>query len=229
MNTFLNFSRARWAPSMAVRKSLAAVTLLGLVAGCSVLPKPPSRVDIFDFGPGLTKTAEASQPATPLPPIALADFTSAGVPDGRSALFYRLAYSNAQMLYPYTQARWSQPPTTLMQLAVRDRLGVRRSVIYGDQNIDQQIKGGQSPTVLRAEVEEFSQVFQSEKDSVGLVRVRVSMVDSLKAGDELIGQRVFVAQRPAPTPDAAGGAKALSDAAAQVADEIAQWVEQSKH
>ena len=229
MNTFLNFSRARWAPSMAVRKSLAAVTLLGLVAGCSVLPKPPSRVDIFDFGPGLTKTAEASQPATPLPPIALADFTSAGVPDGRSALFYRLAYSNAQMLYPYTQARWSQPPTTLMQLAVRDRLGVRRSVIYGDQNIDQQIKGGQSPTVLRAEVEEFSQVFQSEKDSVGLVRVRVSMVDSLKAGDELIDQRVFVAQRPAPTPDAAGGAKALSDAAAQVADEIAQWVEQSKH
>ena len=229
MNTFLNFSRARWAPSMAVRKSLAAVTLLGLVAGCSVLPKPPSRVDIFDFGPGLTKTAEVSQAATPLPPIALADFTSAGVPDGRSALFYRLAYSNAQMLYPYTQARWSQPPTTLMQLAVRDRLGVRRSVIYGDQNIDQQIKGGQSPTVLRAEVEEFSQVFQSEKDSVGLVRVRVSMVDSLKAGDELIGQRVFVAQRPAPTPDAAGGAKALSDAAAQVADEIAQWVEQSKH
>ena len=229
MNTFLNFSRARWAPSMAVRKSLAAVTLLGLVAGCSVLPKPPSRVDIFDFGPGLTKTAEASHAATPLPPIALADFTSAGVPDGRSALFYRLAYSNAQMLYPYTQARWSQPPTTLMQLAVRDRLGVRRSVIYGDQNIDQQIKGGQSPTVLRAEVEEFSQVFQSEKDSVGLVRVRVSMVDSLKAGDELIGQRVFVAQRPAPTPDAAGGAKALSDAAAQVADEIAQWVEQSKH
>ena len=229
MNTFLNFSRARWAPSMAVRKSLAAVTLLGLVAGCSVLPKPPSRVDIFDFGPGLTKTAEASQAATPLPPIALADFTSAGVPDGRSALFYRLAYSNAQMLYPYTQARWSQPPTTLMQLAVRDRLGARRSVIYGDQNIDQQIKGGQSPTVLRAEVEEFSQVFQSEKDSVGLVRVRVSMVDSLKAGDELIGQRVFVAQRPAPTPDAAGGAKALSDAAAQVADEIAQWVEQSKH
>lgn len=229
MNTFLNFSRARWAPSMAVRKSLAAVTLLGLVAGCSVLPKPPSRVDIFDFGPGLTKTAEASQAATPLPPIALADFTSAGVPDGRSALFYRLAYSNAQMLYPYTQARWSQPPTTLMQLAVRDRLGVRRSVIYGDQNIDQQIKGGQSPTVLRAEVEEFSQVFQSEKDSVGLVRVRVSMVDSLKAGDELIDQRVFVAQRPAPTPDAAGGAKALSDAAAQVADEIAQWVEQSKH
>ena len=229
MNTFLNFSRARWAPSMAVRKSLAAVTLLGLVAGCSVLPKPPSRVDIFDFGPGLTKAADASQAATPLPPIALADFTSAGVPDGRSALFYRLAYSNAQMLYPYTQARWSQPPTTLMQLAVRDRLGVRRSVIYGDQNIDQQIKGGQSPTVLRAEVEEFSQVFQSEKDSVGLVRVRVSMVDSLKAGDELIGQRVFVAQRPAPTPDAAGGAKALSDAAAQVADEIAQWVEQSKH
>ena len=142
-------------------------------------------------------------------------------------MFYRLAYANAQQLHPYTLARWSQAPAILMQQAVRDRLSPQRAVIYGDANIDQQIKGGKSPTVLRAEVEEFSQVFSSERDSVGLVRVRASLVDSLKAGDELIAQRVFVVQRPAVSPNAAGGAKALADAAAQVAEDIAKWVAQS--
>ncbi len=208
-------------------KSLMVVALLGVLAGCgSVLPKPPQRAEIYDFGPGLTQQV-AAQPQKQLPPIALADFTSAGVPEGRTSVLYRLAYSNAQQLYPYTLARWSQTPATLMQMAVRDRLSANRAVIYGDANIDQQMTGGKSPTVLRAEVEEFSQVFNSEKDSVGLVRVRASLVDAHKAGDELIAQRVFVVQRPAASADAAGGVKALSDAATQAAQDIADWVTQS--
>ncbi|QIL70636.1 hypothetical protein G7048_09870 [Diaphorobacter sp. HDW4B] len=204
----------------------AALVMLGVLTGCgSILPTPPQRADVFDFGPG-AQQVDVAQKQT-LPPIALSDFTSTGLPDGRTAVFYRLAYANAQQLHPYTLARWSQTPATLMQQAVRDRLSPQRAVIYGDANIDQQIKGGKSPTVLRAEVEEFSQVFSSERDSVGLVRVRASLVDSLKAGDELIAQRVFVVQRPAVSPNAAGGAKALADAAAQVAEDIAKWVAQS--
>lgn len=204
----------------------AALVMLGVLTGCgSILPTPPQRADVFDFGPG-AQQVDIAQKQT-LPPIALSDFTSTGLPDGRTAVFYRLAYANAQQLHPYTLARWSQTPATLMQQAVRDRLSPQRAVIYGDANIDQQIKGGKSPTVLRAEVEEFSQVFSSERDSVGLVRVRASLVDSLKAGDELIAQRVFVVQRPAVSPNAAGGAKALADAAAQVAEDIAKWVAQS--
>ncbi|WP_228529828.1 ABC-type transport auxiliary lipoprotein family protein [Diaphorobacter caeni] len=209
----------------------AAVLMLGVLAvtGCgSILPTPPQRADVYDFGPGLQQlpSDQAVQKLT-LPPIALSDFNSTGLPDGRTAVFYRLAYSNGQLLHPYTLARWSQTPATLMQQAVRDRLSPQRAVIYGDTNIDQQVKGGKSPTVLRAEVEEFSQVFSSERESVGLVRVRASLVDSLKAGDELVAQRLFVAQRPAASPNAAGGAKALADAAAQVAEDIAKWVEQS--
>ena len=208
------------------RSLAAALVMLGVLTGCgSILPTPPQRADVYDFGPG-AQQVDVAQKQT-LPPIALSDFTSTGLPDGRTAVFYRLAYANAQQLHPYTLARWSQTPATLMQQAVRDRLSPQRAVIYGDANIDQQIKGGKSPTVLRAEVEEFSQVFSSERDSVGLVRVRASLVDSLKAGDELIAQRVFVVQRPAVSPNAAGGAKALADAAAQVAEDIAKWVAQS--
>ncbi|WP_353233386.1 hypothetical protein [Diaphorobacter ruginosibacter] len=213
---------------------LAALALAALLAGCgSILPQPPQRADVYDFGPGLTTAraaGAAAQERQPLPPIGLADFATAGPPDGRSALYYRLAYANAQVLYPYTLARWSQAPAALMQMAVRDRLSAQnRAVIFGSENIDQQITGGRSPTILRAELEEFSQVFSSEKDSVGLVRVRASLISSSKSGDELIAQRVFVAQRPAASADAAGGAGALSDAALQVADDIAQWVAQSGH
>lgn len=231
-SSFYSSSYFSFFPAPRVALSLA---LAALLAGCgSILPTPPQRADVYDFGPGLTAaqanapSAPSAQPRQPLPPIALADFATAGLPDGRTALFYRLAYANPQVLYPYTLARWSQTPATLMQMAVRDRLSLQsRAVIYGDQNIDQQVTGGKSPTVLRAEVEEFSHVFSSEKESTGLVRVRASLVASLKAGDELIAQRLFVVQRPAPSQDAAGGAKALSEAAAQVADEIAQWVAQS--
>lgn len=210
-------------------KGLAAVLLmLGALTGCgSILPTPPQRADVYDFGPGVQQLTDQTAQNTIRPPIALGDFTSTGLPDGRTAVFYRLAYANAQQLNPYTLARWSQAPATLMQQAVRDRLSPQRAVIYGNTNIDQQIKGGKSPTVLRVEVEEFSQVFSSERDSVGLVRVRASLIDSLKAGDELVAQRLFVAQRPAASPNAAGGARALADAAGQVADDVAKWVEQS--
>ncbi|MPM22267.1 hypothetical protein SDC9_68718 [bioreactor metagenome] len=232
MHTFLlpSTSSSRRTPgARRMRTALAAALAAVVLAGCgSILPTPPQRADVYDFGPGLQQAADP-QAQKPLAPIALGDFATTGLPDGRTAVFYRLAYANAQVLNPYTLARWSQPPATLMQQAVRDRLSPQRAVIYGDNNIDQQIKGGKSPTILRAELEEFSQVFSSEKDSVGLVRVRASLVDAHKAGDELVAQHVFVAQRPATSANAAGGARALAEAAAQVADDIAKWVEQSGH
>jgi cholesterol transport system auxiliary component len=41
-----------------------------------------------------------------------------------------------------------------------------------------------------------------------------------------VAQRVFAVQRPAATQDAAGGARALAEASAQAAEELAQWLEQ---
>ena len=58
-------------------------------AGCSVLPQPPARADVYDFGPG---PAQAAAAGAPLPAIALAEVTTlGGVPEGSSALLYRLA------------------------------------------------------------------------------------------------------------------------------------------
>jgi cholesterol transport system auxiliary component len=40
----------------------------------------------------------------------------------------------------------------------------------------------------------------------------------------LLAQRSFIAQQPAPSPDAAGGVRALTAASDRVLSEIAQWL-----
>ena len=81
-----------------------------LLAGCSALPAPPVRTALYDFGPG---------------------------PEGSNAVLYRLAYSDAQQLRPYSQARWSQPPAQLLQQRLREQLGQRRPVLTADQGAAQ--------------------------------------------------------------------------------------------
>lgn len=204
------------------------LVLAGALAGCSsILPAPPVRADVYDFGPGLTAYAPGDRRA-PLPPIALADVTVGGVPEGSTALLYRLAYANDRQLRPYAQARWSQPPAQLVQQSLRDVLGQRRAVLLGDDGIAQQVATGRQPAVLRVELEEFSQVFSARDTSAGLVRVRVSLADASPSGEKLLAQRVFVAQRPAASADAAGGAHALADATAQIGQDVAVWLEQAQ-
>ena len=71
-----------------------------------------------------------------------------------------------------------------------------------------------------------SLAFVKATESTGLLRLRATLVDPTPAGETLLGQRVFIVQKPAPTPDAAGGTRALAAAARQVAVEIDEWVAQ---
>lgn len=196
-----------------------------LLAGCSALPAPPPRATIYDFGAGPVEAAQAST-GVALAPLILVDLTRAGAPEGSSALLYRLAYANGQQLLPYTQARWSQPPAALLQQALRERLGRQRVVLTGTEGATMQPDNGRLPSVLRVQLEEFSQVFSAPQTSAGLVRVRAVLTDASAAGETLVAQHLFVAQRDAATPDAAGGARALAEASAQVAEELARWVQQ---
>nr|WP_227001393.1 ABC-type transport auxiliary lipoprotein family protein [Pulveribacter suum] len=194
--------------------------------GCSILPKPPIRAAVYDFGPGPTAPQAAAARQAALAPVALADVEMVGLPEASSALLYRLAYANAQQLQPYSQARWSQPPAQLMQQALRRQLGQSRAVLSGDDGLAMLLQGKRMPTVLRVQLEEFSHVFASPEQSAGLVRVRAVVADASSAGETLLAQRVFVVQRPAATPDAAGGAAALAEAAQQAATELAAWMQE---
>ena len=192
-------------------------------AGCSALPQPPVRPVLYDLGPGQLAPA-AEQP--PLPALALADVQSAGPVDGSTAVHYRLAYADARQLRPYQSARWSQPPAQLLEQRLRAVLGERRAVLRADKALIA-ARQGQAPTaVLRVELEEFSQIFTSEQGSTGVVRLRATLVEPTPTGEQLLGQRLFVAQQAATSADAAGGTRALAEATQQAAQALAQWLEQ---
>lgn len=207
----------------------AGIFCLVLLAGCSALPAAPNRPVSYDFGPGLTSYAPADRqaPRTPLAPIALADVEATGLAEGSTAVQYRLAYADAQQLRPYTLARWTQPPVQLVQQALRAQLGQRRAVLQDADAAAQArdtARGGKLPAVLRIELEEFSHLFTTPTESTGLLRLRATLVDPTPAGETLLGQRVFIVQKLALTADAAGGTRALAEAARQVAVDVDEWV-----
>ena len=167
-----------------------------------------------------------------------------GLNDNRTAVLYRLAYTDARQLRPYQMARWAMPPAQLVQQALRNELGERRAVLSADDALAAAREGtgsnsnssaaavagaGSLPTVLRVELEEFSQVFSSASASAGLVRLRATLVEPTADGEKLLGQRLFTAQVPAPSADASGGTRALADATAQVAQGVSQWIGQLGH
>lgn len=203
----------------------AAVVLAAALAGCSALPDRPSRPTLYDFGPG-AMTAEPQDRRASLPPIALDEIETAGVADTAAVLF-RLQYADAQQLQPYAQSRWSIPPAQLVRQRVREHLGQRRAVLSTDDIVSQQRIGDAAPRILRLQLEEFSQVFRSTTDSVGVIRLRATLVENAPQGERLVGQRTVVVQRPAPTADAPGGVKALTAATDAAAEELSAWLEQS--
>lgn len=210
----------------ACKLGAAAVFVFGFLVGCSALPEPPVRPVLYDFGPA---PLPATAPAKALPALALATLDNAGQPDGSSAVHYRLTYADARELRPYQQARWSQPPIQLMRQRLQAHLGQQRAVVGTLGALASVRVDGLPPALLRVELEEFSQVFDSPEHSVGLVRLRATLTRPTPLGESLLAQRLFEAQAPAPSPDAAGGARALAQGADQVAAALAQWLESSGH
>ncbi|MES2974620.1 MAG: ABC-type transport auxiliary lipoprotein family protein [Pseudomonadota bacterium] len=207
-------------PSGTVLLGMAALVL----AGCGALPDKPSRPASYDFGPGATAPEPANRMA-PLPPLALADIEAPNALDG-SAMYYRLGYVDAQQLRPYAQARWSMSPSQLVMQQLRETLGQRRALLTAGEGPAVNRTGGKLPNVLKIELEEFSQLFESPTASVGLVRMRATLVQVTTSGESLLAQRSVVVQRPAPSADAPGGARALAQATRAAVEEIAQWLQQ---
>lgn len=190
------------------------------VSSCAVLEKPV-RPAVYDFGPG-TMAQVASGAVSALPVLTLAEVESASSLDNTSVL-YRLTYTNAQQLLPYAQARWSMTPAQLLRQRLRESLGQSRTVLNpGDGNLT----GAQSTLLLRVDLEEFSQLFAAPGQSVGLVRLRATLLQTTPGGDRLMGQRMVVTQRAAPSADAPGGVRALTEASQAAVEELEQWLSQ---
>jgi len=203
------------------------LSLALLLGGCSALPDKPMRAALYDFGPGALTPVPATRQA-PLAPIALADIGTPGGALDNQAVLYRLAYDDAQQLRPYSQARWSMPPAQLIRQRLRDNLGRTRAVLSAGEGpaLNRGANQGVLPRVLQLELDEFSHFFEAPERSVGLVRLRATLVETTSGGEKLLAQRSVTVQRPAPSADAPGGVRALTAATDAAIDEIATWLQQ---
>lgn len=200
------------------------VLILLVLTGCS-LPYHPVRPAVYDFGPGRLTTPAAS-PAAKLAPLAVAEIEANPALDS-TAVLYRLAYADAQMLHPYAQARWSMTPAQLVRQRLREHLGQHRALLNPTDGVNRSTATPSSqpaPYTLRIELEEFGQLFETPTQSVGLLRLRATLTQPGPTGEQLVAQRSVTVQQPAPSADAQGGVRALTAATDAAMREIEQWL-----
>jgi cholesterol transport system auxiliary component len=214
-------SIANYADNSTAKLQFPSITWLialvcGLLSACTALPQAPVSKSVYDFGPAHTQAPVAvivQGGALNTKPLLLAEVEATPALDS-TAMLYRLGYANAQQLQPYAQARWSMTPAQLLQLRMRQALGQTRPVLSpGDSG---------AAYVLRMELEEFHQSFESPQKSEALVRLRATVS---RAGGQLLTQRSFSTRSPARSPDAAGGAQAMAAASDEAVAQVIEWMD----
>jgi cholesterol transport system auxiliary component len=183
----------------------AVVLALGVLAGCAGNPAALANIR-YDFGP-------APQPATSgsMPAVKVLDVTA---PETLASdkLIYRLSYADAQQTAAYANSHWTMAPSELLTQRLRTALSERGTVLTGADAV--------SAPVLKVDLNEFEQIFDSQTQSHGAVTARATLTH----GGKVIGQRTFMARAPASTTDAAGGAQALATASDDLVAQIAAWL-----
>lgn len=214
------------------RRMLVCGTWLAVavaLSACSALPSRPDPVVRYDLGLADLRVPQpsAAAPAVAPVPLVLAPVQSSGLPEGMTAMLYRLNYADGQQLRGYQQARWSVPPAQMLEQRLRVRLGLERAVLSERDEVSDRSYDRRSLAVLRVELDEFSQVFDTAQSSVALVRLRASLIarDEQTGGNALQGQTLLTAQVPAPSADAAGGAQAMAQAVDDVAGQLSRWLQ----
>lgn len=206
-----------------MRTSFFAAVALG-VAGLSIsltaCQTATPKTAIYDFGLSpYAATPSTSTPTSAKAPIVLVPLTARGVVDGTGVL-YRLGYADAHQLLPYTQSRWTMPIPQLLHQRLQQYVGQSRAVLQPKQGVNVAV----GTLRLHGEVEEFSHWFDAPQSSKAVVRIVITLGRVQNGGkEEFVAQRRFTAERPAPSPDAAGGVMALTQASDTVIAEIAQW------
>ena len=182
---------------------------LGLAfAGCSFAPAPMPAPVNYDFGP-----APAGRPKGARQALLVHDVSAPAWLDS-PLIHYRLAYQDAARPQSYADSRWVMSPVALLTQRLRGQLAASGSggiVLPGDS--------ARAHHALRVELDEFAQVFDSPGKSRAVVRLRVSMVGNRV----LLAQRNFQVERPASTPDAEGGVRALIGASDEAIDQLIGW------
>jgi cholesterol transport system auxiliary component len=188
-------------------RAMLATLLLGLT-GC-VSSRPALRqFDLGDFD------ALKDPPSTLATNLVVADVGQPSWMRTRD-MFYRLDYEPLPRPQRYTINQWVATPGELVTLRLRQTVqGANAGFTLTTASVS-------SDYLLQSTLEEFTQAFTSPAGSQCIVQLSASLWN--KDG-HIVGQRVFRADIPAPTPNASGGAACLTSAVNRISDEIVQWL-----
>jgi cholesterol transport system auxiliary component len=188
-----------------------AAVALGLACGaCGISPiSTPPEVTQYDFGPMPEKKAAQGLRQ----PLLVYDVSAPAWLDS-PFIYYRLSYQLAARPQAYADSRWVGSPAELITGRVRARLASS-----GKGGIIHPADGTRASYALRVELDEFTQVFEAPGQSSAVVRLRASVLGK----NALIAQKSFSVERPASTPDAEGGVRALIDASDEAVDQLVAW------
>jgi cholesterol transport system auxiliary component len=184
--------------------ALAVALAFGMLGGCAGTPVASDTR--YDFGPPPQIIASGTMPAIKVLAV------TAPATMSSDKLIYRLSYADAQQTASYANSHWTMEPSELLTERLRDALSQRGTVLTGSDGV-------RAP-VLRVELYQFEQVFESQTQSHGAVAARVTLTQSGK----VLAQRSFAAQAPASSADAAGGARALATASDDLVAQISAWL-----
>lgn len=187
--------------------TLAAALLLGGCASRGPLPT------FYDFGPPAPQAVTAQAATAPLPVLVIADANGPSWLDSQR-MYYRLLYADAQQSRPYAYNRWNTPPLQLLSQRLKTR------VAQGGVKVLSTTDAAAGIPLLRIDVDDFSQNFDSEKQSSGQVTLRASLF----RGHQLLDQKTFSRNSRAASADAQGGAQALAGASDAVAADLLAWL-----
>ncbi|MDN5881777.1 MAG: ABC-type transport auxiliary lipoprotein family protein, partial [Nitrosospira sp.] len=189
--------------------SLVAILLL---AGCAT-PRNQKTVAIYDFGLQRLSDAPSTPGASSQPRLStslLVAVTSPAWLDS-PAIQYRLAYHDLAQAYVYASNRWAAAPATLLAQRVKTRIAA-----INDDAVVSTGDGARADYALRLELEEFTQVFDTTDQSRAVVRLRASLIEH--GTRSLVAQRSFSVEQAAPTANAAGAVRALTEASDKLID-----------
>lgn len=194
---------------------------LGPLAGCTSLGQPPPAAALYDLGAPAAQSP-ARPPAGPV--LVLARINATAPLDGTQQ-WYRLNYADARHLRAYARSRWSAPPAQLVRQRLKARLS--RQYLVLDPGLSPALgpAHGLAPRVLRLELEEFAQRFDTPVTSRGRLRLQAVLWQLHEKCERLLSRRSFDLALAAPSPDAAGGAQALAAAVDAVGDALASWLQ----
>jgi len=175
-----------------------------LATGCTT---PAALSDIrYDFGPAKPAATSGTSTAVKVLDVSAPEALES------DKLRYRLSYADAQQTAAYANSHWTMMPSQLLTQRLRGALSSRGTVLTGADGV--------SAPVLKVDLSEFEQVFDSQSESHAAITARATLTQNGK----LVGQRTFIARAPSRSPDAAGGAQALATASDDLVAQIGAWL-----